>query len=105
MTAAPGHHPAGEFSKDALRAAELWSRRIIDCGLKLEQAYARFLAHGNPADRDAALVWMDRQNQAIFARDFLIGGERHAAFEERLAQGCDYFNSRYAVALGRGLAA
>ncbi|MES2634052.1 MAG: hypothetical protein V4669_13845 [Pseudomonadota bacterium] len=79
-------------------------QHIKDCGWHLECAYARYEAFGSPADRDAACQWLHLQNEAIHERDLRVGGRRHAEFEQRLREGVDYFNSRHAVALARGLA-
>jgi hypothetical protein len=47
--------------------AEL-SEHIHDCGWHMECSYASFQAHGNPADRDAAILWMHMRDEAIQAR-------------------------------------
>ena len=48
--------------------AEL-SEHIADCGWHMECAYASFQAHRNPADRDAAILWMHMRDEAIQARE------------------------------------
>jgi hypothetical protein len=80
--------------------AEL-EQHIHDCGLLLERAYARFQAHQLPADRDEAVEWLARQQEAILERDRRCGAERHAAFERRISEGVDFFQSDMALAMGR----
>lgn len=77
------------------------NQHIADCGWHMECAYARFQAHGDPHDRDAALQWLHLQNEALAARHRLAGAQRHAEFEERISAGLDYFQSEHALALGR----
>lgn len=52
---------------------------IADCGWHLQCAYAHFEAHGNPADRDAAVQWLYAQQEA------------QRALQRHLADGLDYF--------------
>jgi hypothetical protein len=40
-------------------------QHAADCTSLMEQAYSRFQEHGNPADRDEAVLWMHRANEAI----------------------------------------
>lgn len=77
---------------------------VDTCGQLMLEAYARFQTSRDPADREEARKWMQVLHQAIRARNERVGGERHAAFEQRLSQGLDYFNSEHALALARGLA-
>lgn len=39
-------------------------RRITDAGTQLQQAYARYEASGNPADRAEAVEWLAVQQSA-----------------------------------------
>ena len=41
-----------------------------DCNELLERLYGRYLAHGNPHDREEAYLWMNRRDEAlrIFSR-------------------------------------
>lgn len=74
----------------AMTAAEL-ECHIADLAGLMEQAYARFEAHGNPADRDEAYRWLRMRDQAL---------------RERLADdGFDFFQTagaRDALALRAG---
>lgn len=54
-------------------------QHIADCGWHLECCYARFQAHGNPADRDAAVQWLAMQQDA------------QRALQQALEDGC-YFD-------------
>lgn len=47
-----------------LTDAEL-QQHAQDCGWHMECAYASFQAHGNPADRDAAVLWLYMQQEAL----------------------------------------
>lgn len=71
-----------------LSGAEL-ERHIADCETLWKRAYARFRAHHIPADRDEALLWLHRQNEAILMRSPGVQAQRHADFEQRLAAGVD----------------
>lgn len=50
-----------------LSGAEL-EQHIDDCRLLWNRAYATFQEGGNPADREEALLWLHRQNEAILMR-------------------------------------
>lgn len=65
-------------------------------------AYERFQMYGLPTDRDEALQHLHRMNEAIRGRSAAVLAQRHAAFEQRLAEGIDYFaaagqRDRYAL--------
>lgn len=76
---------------------------IAHCGQLFQHAYERFQAYGDPAERDAALLWLHHQNEAMLARSPAVQAARHAEFERRLVdEGLDYFQSDAALALGLG---
>ena len=83
-----------------LSHAELESH-IEDAHWQYRTAYERFQLHGNPCDRDEALQHLHRMNTAILARSAAVQAARHAEFEDRISQGVDFFQSKYALALGR----
>lgn len=85
-------HPltAGELEAHIQTCDELW-----------QAAYAKFQAHGLPHDREEALQHLHRRDAAILARSPAVQAARHAAFEERLSAGLDYFNSHHAQELGK----
>lgn len=85
---------------DRAVSPEELEQHIQDCAWHMELAYARFQAHGDPHDRDAALQWMHLHQEAIRQRSPAAQAARHAAFEQRLDAGLDYFNSHHAQALG-----
>lgn len=64
---------------------------ILDCERLWRAAYAEFEAHGNPSDRDEALLHLHRMNEAILGRSAAMQAQRHAEFERMLDEGCDYF--------------
>ena len=71
-----------------LSGAEL-EQHIADCSALWQRAYGRFQAHGSPTDRDEAVLWLHRMNEAILMRPAGVQAQRHAAFERRLAAGID----------------
>lgn len=64
---------------------------IEDCAHQWRMAYERFQMHGNPHDRDEALQHLNRMNEAILGRSAAVQAQRHQEFEQRLADGLDYF--------------
>lgn len=78
-------------------------QHIFDTERLWRVAYQRFQDFGLPADRDEALLWLHRQNQAILARSVTAQAARHAAFERRLDEGVCYFSSQHAIELGQQL--
>src|SRR5262245_27631761 len=52
-----------EQAQRAVSDAEI-RQHMQDCTWLMERAYARFQAHGNPADREEALMWLDRRGEA-----------------------------------------
>lgn len=64
---------------------------IEDCAHQWRMAYERFQMHGNPHDRDEALQHLHRMNEAIRGRSAAVQAQRHQEFEQRLADGLDYF--------------
>lgn len=49
-------------------SAEELEQHIADCSTLWQCAYARFQEHGNPADREEAVLWLHTQNEAILMR-------------------------------------
>lgn len=88
-------HAARELSDDELEF------HIEDCQHLYLMAYERFLAYGCPHDRDEALLHLHRMNTAILSRSPAAQAARHAAFEQRLSDGVDFFQSRMALDMGR----
>lgn len=83
-----------------LSDAEL-EQHIQDTCWLWQRAYARFQAHGNPADRDEAELWLHAQNEAILMRSPAVLAARHAAFERRISEGVDFFQSEQALSMGQ----
>jgi DNA-binding GntR family transcriptional regulator len=83
-----------------LSDAEL-EQHIDDSHWLYRTAYERFLTNNNPHDRDEALAHLRRMNQALLARSAAVQAARHAAFEQRITEGVDYFQSRHAIELGQ----
>lgn len=74
---------------------------IEDAHWQYRTAYERFEMHGCPCDRDEALQHLHRMNAAILARSPAVQAQRHAELEQRITDGCDFFQSPYALALGQ----
>lgn len=76
----------------AMTAAEL-ECHIADLAGHMEACYARFEAHGDPADRDSAVHFMHLRDQAIKARSPEQVARMERALEERISCGVDYFQT------------
>lgn len=76
---------------------------IEDCQWQYLTAYERFQMHGNPHDRDEALLHLHRMNEAILARSPAVKAARHAQFEQDLQEQVAYFASEAAARLGRAV--
>ncbi len=92
MSAAPS------FAQSADAGIE---QRITECEQLWLAACLRFQAHGLPADRDEGVFWLHALNQALLERSRRLGAARHAACEQRLDEGNDFFQSETALAMGR----
>lgn len=105
MDSARGFGPLGSSQADSCvgesRLDHELEVHIEDCQQQYLWAYERFQAHGNPHDRDEALLHLHRMNQAILARPDAIQAARHAAFEREIDDGVGYFSSEHAQQLGR----
>ena len=95
-------HKVGADRHAHLSLAEL-EQYIGVCEGLWRAAYERFQQHGNPPDREEAVLWLHAQNEAILERSRRVGAARHAEFEQRYSEGNDYFQSAHALALGRQL--
>jgi hypothetical protein len=78
---------------------------IEDAHYQYRIAYERFELHGNPNDRDEALLHLHRMNAALMARSPAVQAARHAEFEQRISEGVDYFQSAHAHELAMGRSA
>jgi hypothetical protein len=58
---------------------------ISSCRFLMERAHARFLASGNPADRDEAVMWMFRRQDAMRARSQSAQDRMHAEIDRAIA--------------------
>lgn len=76
---------------------------ILACGAHMEAAYRRFQDHGNPQDRDEAVLWQDLQRQAIEARS----PAQRARMEKAIDDGLDFFQTQgqlaHRMAQARGI--
>jgi hypothetical protein len=64
--------------------AEL-EQHISNCRFMMERAYALFQAYGNPADRDEAVMWMFRRQDAMRARSQTAQDRMHAEIDLSIA--------------------
>lgn len=69
-------------------------QHIKDCGWHMECAYAHYLAHGNPDDRDSAVMWMHMQTEAIQDRGQAQKDAREAEIQAAIDDGVNYFAAR-----------
>jgi hypothetical protein len=62
-------------------------QHALDCGLLMEQAYDRFQAHGEPAAREEALLWMCRRDEALRSLSPSWKAAREALIQFAIAEG------------------
>lgn len=62
-----------------------------DCSLLMEQAYARFQQFHNPADRDDAVLWMHRRDEANRSLSPAWKAAREAQIQQDIANGAGFF--------------
>jgi hypothetical protein len=67
---------------------------IEDCHWQYRTAYERFQMHGNPNDRDEALLHLHRMNAAILARSPAAQAARWAEIQQSIDDGVGYFAFR-----------
>jgi hypothetical protein len=67
---------------------------IEDCHWQYRTAYERFQMHGNPNDRDEALLHLHRMNAAILARSPAAQAARWAEIDRSIDERFDYFGMR-----------
>lgn len=60
-------------------------QHAADCTRLMEEAYQRFEQHGNPADREEALLWMTRRDAARKALSPAWKAAREAEIQRRIA--------------------
>lgn len=66
-------------------------QHAADCSLLMEQAYDRFQACGNPADREEAVLWMHRRDEAHRSLSPAWKAAREAQIQQQIAEGAGYF--------------
>jgi hypothetical protein len=64
-----------------------------DCEHLYLMAWERWELYRCPHDRDDAVLHLHRMNVAILSRPLAVQMARHAAFEQRLDEGCDFFGA------------
>lgn len=93
-TPAPGTSPEDRASDflQRLHAREISDAEILehaaDCTLLMERAHARFLAHQLPCDRDEAVMWMHRREDALGALSEQANAAREAQIQRAITGGC-----------------
>ena len=89
--------PGGQLDVGAgLSDAEL-IRHVQDCGRHMLAHYERFEAFGDPADRQAAVDWLEAQKQAQEALSPAAKAAREAEIQRQIDDGLDYFQARGAA--------
>lgn len=87
-------HPQGfQAVGDVLSDAEL-VQHVQDCGRHMLAHYERFELLGDPADREAALMWMFMQQQAQAALSPSAKAAREAEIQRRIDDGVGFFAAR-----------
>mgnify|MGYP006921401445 CR=1 FL=1 len=76
--------------------AEL-TQHIKDCGKHMLACYERFEAFGDPADRQAAVDWLEAQNEAQAALSAGAKAAREAEIQRAIDEGVGYFAARGAA--------
>jgi len=91
--ASPRAPTPGSTLSPAVQVDTAWTfeaelrQHVADCGWHLECAYARFQTHGDPADRDAAVMWLHQQQEAQRALQRHLDDVGVGFFTSDLAQG------------------
>lgn len=61
-------------------------QHALDCAWLMERAHDRFTQHGNPADRDEAVLWMHRQHEALRSLSPAWKAAREAEINRRISE-------------------
>jgi hypothetical protein len=96
----------GRFLQAVAAARALSDQEIrqhaADCAALMELAYARFEAHGNPADREEAVLWMSRRDEAHRSLSPAWKAARETQIREAIAAGLGcYFTEQGDAARAR----
>jgi hypothetical protein len=67
-------------------------QHIDDLAWSWRTAYARFEAHGLPADRDEALMLLHLHNEAVMSRSPAAQAARWAEINRSIDEGVGYFS-------------
>lgn len=63
-------------------------QHAMDCAHLMEAAYERFQASGDPADREEAVLWMHRRDEAMRSMSPAWKAAREAQIQQVIGQGC-----------------
>lgn len=66
-------------------------QHIADCTWLMERSYDLFQQHGNPSDRDDAVLWMHRLHEAIRGRRPAVKAAMEAKVLREVEAGAAYF--------------
>lgn len=69
-------------------------QHAADCTRLMEAAYERFQANQNPADREEALLWMRRRDEARRSLSPAFKAAREAQIRQEIEQGVGYFSDQ-----------
>ncbi len=67
------------------------TQHIKDCGKHMLACYERFQTFGDPADRQAAVDWLEAQKRAQEALSPEAKAAREAEIQRSIDDGVDYF--------------
>lgn len=89
----------GRFLQAVAAAREISDAEIrqhaMDCAHLMEAAYERFQASGDPADREEAVLWMHRRDEAMRSMSPAWKAAREAQIQQAIGQGsgCYFMDS------------
>lgn len=72
-------------------------QHIADCGVLYQARYARFERLGDPNDREEAILWLHRMQEAQRALSPAGKAAREAEIQRAIDDGLDYFSVRGAA--------
>lgn len=111
MAEATLQNRVGRVVQDLCAGREVADNELLqharDCTFLMECAHDRFLAYGNPADREEAFLWMHRRDEALRSLSPAWKAAREALIQQAIAQGVGFFveqgdAARVRLAGGRG---
>jgi hypothetical protein len=69
-------------------------QHIADCTLLMQQAYERYEASANPAERQEAILWMRRRDEAQRSMSPEWKAAREARIQQDITEGVAFFDAQ-----------